>query len=143
MADILHDLTVDAPPAAVFEAVSTPAGLDTWWTWSCTGRPARGETFVLGFTPEYKWLAQVTRYEPLRVFELTLTDAQDDWRGTRVLFDLEPVAGGTVVHFSHMGWADSDAHFRQSSFCWALYLNVMRRHLESGIETPYDARGGA
>ena len=143
MADILHDLTISVPAEAVFDAVSTPAGLDTWWTWSCAGRPAEGETFVLSFAPECKWHARVTRHEPLRVFELKLTDAQDDWLGTRIRFEVDAGGDGTTLHFGHLGWAESNTHFRQSNFCWALYLNVMRRHLESGIATPYDARGNA
>jgi len=140
MADILHDLSINAAPAVVYDSVSTPAGLDAWWTLWSTGEPAEGADFVLGFGPEFHWRASVTGYEPDRLFELTMTEAESDWLGTRVRFELDPAGDATRLRFSHSGWREASEHFRQSSFCWAMYLNVLRRHLEAGMPTPYADR---
>ena len=37
--DILHDFPIKAPLDRVFQAVSTPEGLDRWWTKRSEGKP--------------------------------------------------------------------------------------------------------
>jgi uncharacterized protein YndB with AHSA1/START domain len=39
MADIFHDFPINVPVDRVFSAVTTPEGLDTWWTQRSAGRP--------------------------------------------------------------------------------------------------------
>lgn len=140
MADVLHDFPINAPPAQVFAAVTTPRGLDTWWTKSSSGMPDMDAEYSLQFGPEYDWRARVTRCVPDESFELELIRAMEDWMGTRVRFDLEPTAQGTLLRFSHTGWPDASEHYRTSSFCWAMYLRVMRRSLEYGESVPYEQR---
>lgn len=140
MPDILHDFPIGVPAPRVFEAVSTPAGLDRWWTARSAGEPRLGSEYQLWFGPEYDWRARVTRCDPAREFELTMTVASPDWIGTRVGVRLEEQPGGTQVHFSHTGWPSADEHFRISSYCWAMYLRILQRALEHGEFVPYDLR---
>jgi len=95
MADILHDLPIKAPIDRVFDAVSTPEGLDAWWTDRSSGTPGMGEEYVLWFGPEYDWRARVSRIAPPTDFELEMTRADDDWTGTHVGFRLQPRDGAT------------------------------------------------
>jgi uncharacterized protein YndB with AHSA1/START domain len=140
MADILHDLPIKAPARRVFEAVSTPAGLDQWWAERSGGTPAPDATYDLGFGPDYQWRARVTRFTPDTDFELELIAADDDWIGTRVGFHLEPRGDRTWLRFSHTGWPSTNEHYRISCNCWALYLRVLRRFLEHGETVPYEQR---
>jgi hypothetical protein len=66
MPDILHDFPIFAPISKVFAAVSTPAGLDQWWTLTSSGGPRPNDTFELGFGPDYDWRAR----ESLRIGSL-------------------------------------------------------------------------
>lgn len=139
--DILHDFRINAPPARVFEGVSTPAGLDRWWTEHCTGHPSEGAEYVLGFGPGYDWRATVTRCDPGAGFELRMTRADADWLGSRIGFDLEEVGRGeTQVRFHHRGWPAANEHYRISSYCWAMYLRILKRYLEFGELVPYETR---
>jgi uncharacterized protein YndB with AHSA1/START domain len=140
MPDILHDFPIAAPPARVFDAVSAPAALDAWWTVRSSGRPALGETYQLGFGPAYDWRWLVTRCTAGAEFELEITEADRDWRGTRVGFRLEGLDGGTQVRFHHVGWPASNEHYRVSCCCWAMYLRLLRRHVELGEVVPYERR---
>lgn len=140
MADILQDFPIAAPPDRVFAAVSQPALLDEWWTLRSDGVPTSGATYTLDFGPGYLWRAVVTRVQPGRAFELRLTEADDDWRHSTVGFDLEPSGAGTQVRFAHRGWPEANGHYRTSCHCWALYLRVLRRHLEHGETVPYEQR---
>jgi uncharacterized protein YndB with AHSA1/START domain len=140
MPDILHDFPIKSPPARVFQAVSTPGGLDAWWTDRSSGNPVEGAEYELWFGPEYDWRARVTRCVPDSEFELQMVRADNDWIDTRVGFRLETRAGGTWVRFYHAGWPVANEHYRISNNCWAMYLRILRRHLEHGESVPYESR---
>jgi hypothetical protein len=75
-----------------------------------------------------------------RAFELTLTRSDEDWNGSRVSMDLEPTKDGTHVRFAYQAWPDANDHYHASSYCWAMYLRLMKRHLETGEQVPYGIR---
>lgn len=84
--------------------------------------------------------AVVSRYVPDREFELAIVTAHDDWRDTRVGFVLEEDAGVTRVRFHHCGWPQANEHYRVSCYCWAMYLRLLKRHVERGEVVPYEDR---
>ena len=139
MADIFHDFPINVSPARVFEAVSTPNGLDAWWTKKSSGRPAAGEEYELWFGPQYDWRAKVTKRVAPSEFELQIHRADHDWDGTRVGFRLHD-GKTTSVNFYHTGWPAANEHWRISCYCWAMYLRILRRHLEHGESVPYEDR---
>jgi uncharacterized protein YndB with AHSA1/START domain len=140
MSDILHEFPVRASPDQVFRAVATPAGLDEWWTLWSSGEPVVGAEYEFGFGPDFNWRAVVTASEPGARFELELTEADEEWVGTRVGFDLQPVGGTVRVRFHHRGWPEAGDHYRTSSYCWAMYLRILRRYLEHGESVAYERR---
>jgi uncharacterized protein YndB with AHSA1/START domain len=140
MADILQDLPISAPVRDVFNAVATPRGLDEWWSLSSSGSPTLGAEYSLDFGPDYQWKARVVECVPDKVFELELTEAMPDWMHSRVRFELEDRGKDTWVRFSHRGWPEASEHYRISTHCWAMYLRVLRRHLEHGERVAYADR---
>jgi uncharacterized protein YndB with AHSA1/START domain len=138
--DILHDFRIKAPPARVFAAISLPTGLDRWWTLRSAGAPRLATDYELGFGPGYDWRARVTRCVLDREFELELTEADPEWLGTKVGFQLAGADGGTQVRFHHVGWPHDSEHYRISSYCWAMYLRLLRRYLEHGETVDYGRR---
>jgi uncharacterized protein YndB with AHSA1/START domain len=140
MPDILQDFPIKASPERVFQAITSPAGLDSWWTQKSVGNPIEGTEYELRFGPEYDWRAKVTRCVKDSEFELQMTRADEDWTGTRLAFRLEDQSGSTIVRFSHVGWPTSNEHYRISCHCWAMYLRVMRRYIEHGEFVPYENR---
>jgi uncharacterized protein YndB with AHSA1/START domain len=140
MPDITHDFPINAPLARVFGALSDPELLDEWWTEDSAGIAVMGGEYELNFGPAYQWRAKVTKCEPGKAFELTLTAADADWMGTKVGMELTPTPDGTQVRFSHTGWPSANEHYRISCYCWAMYLRVLKRHLEFGERVPYEKR---
>ena len=140
MSDILQDFPIAAPPNRVFDTISSPEGLDQWWTLRSNGTPEVGTSYELDFGPAYQWRAEVTKADPGSAFELRMTSADSDWAGTVIGFELQPSEYGTQVRFYHRGWPTPNEHFRISNHCWAMYLRILRRHLENGESVPYDQR---
>ncbi len=105
MADIIQEFIVKASPARVMEMFATPEGLDRWWTKQSAGVAQEGAEFTLYFGPEFDWRARVTRFVPDREFELHLTNAHEDWQGSRIGCTLNPEGqGATRAVFYHKGW---------------------------------------
>ena len=80
------------------------------------------------------------RAVPDSAFELQMTRADPDWNGTRVGFELTEQEPLTMVRFHHTGWPAPNDHYRTSTFCWAMYLRVLRVHIERGESIPYEQR---
>jgi uncharacterized protein YndB with AHSA1/START domain len=140
MADIFHDFLVNAPAGRVFETISTPGGLDCWWTSRSSGEPKTGAEYELRFGPQYDWRARVSKCEQGSRFEFEMISAHADWMGTRIGFELEDKAGKTNARFYHTGWPSENEHWRISCYCWAMYLRVLRRYIEHGEFVPYAER---
>ncbi|MCI0708029.1 MAG: SRPBCC domain-containing protein [Ignavibacteriae bacterium] len=140
MPSILHNFPISAPARKVFEVAATPAGLDTWWTLRSKGSPKLGETYEFWFGPEYDWRGLVTKYTPNKEIEWEMTVADKDWTKSRVGFEFEEKNGITHVRFHHTGWPEDNEHYRISSFCWAMYLRLMKRYIEFGEVVEYEKR---
>ena len=143
MPNVFQDFPIKAPARQVFGAVSTPAGLDAWWSQRSSGQPGQGAEYKLGFGPGYDWLARVSRFAPNTEFELELIEADEDWQGTRLGFLLEENEGGTQVRFHHTGWPEANDHYRGSCYCWAMYLRLLKRYVELGETVAYEDRDSA
>ena len=127
---------IAAPASRVFAAISTPAGLDQWWTLTSSGSPIEGSDYTLDFGPEYQ-------RRTLRARAGVRVGAhQRDARLARHAggFALEDLGGRTWVRFARTGWPDAGEHYRTSSHCWALYLRILRRLVEHGETVPYADR---
>jgi uncharacterized protein YndB with AHSA1/START domain len=140
MPDILHDFPIRATPADVFEAVATPHGLDAWWTVTSAGDATAGAEYAFRFGPEYDWRARVTACDHGHRIAWMMTAADADWQGTEVSFTLTAVGAVTQVAFAHTGWPAANAHYRTSTFCWAMYLRLLKRYVERGDIVPYERR---
>ena len=140
MADILFKYPITAPASAVFDAIVTPKGLDSWWTLSSKGEPSEGSEYQFYFAPEYDWRGVLSEVQPGKRVVWTFTDAEPDWTGTQLCFDLAEKDGRTWVEFNHRNWDGTIDHFRHSSYCWAMYLRHLKRFVEEGIVVPYSER---
>lgn len=137
---IYHDLKIYAPISKVFEGVSSPALLNEWWTNDCKGECKIGSEYELRFSQNCVWFARVTKMIQNREFELLMFNSHEDWDDTKIGFHLENIGDVTKLRFYHSDWNNLNEHFRISSYCWAVYLRILKGYLEKGIRIAYDER---
>lgn len=137
---IHHDLEINAPIREVYEAVCDPVHLINWWPERCTGIPQTGEIYNFQFTEAYNWFGEVIRAIPNEAFHIKMTQSDEDWNPTSFGFDLESHQNKVLVKFWHVGWLNCNAHFRRSSFCWAILLQGLKNYVEKGIIIPFEER---
>jgi uncharacterized protein YndB with AHSA1/START domain len=141
MPDIYHTFTINSSPGKIFACFTSPPGLDKWWTKTSKGKPAQGAVYTLDFGPGYIWKAKVISFDKDRKFEWEMTEADAEWVGTKIGFLLvKKNATSTEVSFYHTGWPKVSENFRQSNYCWAMYLRILKRYIEYGEIIPYEKR---
>src|SRR5664280_2411837 len=133
MPNILHRLSIDAPPERVHQLAATREGIQQWWT----GHPVSGDEEIGGQLSVYfrdpatpAATFEVGERSPGRV-AWRCVDGPRDWIDTRITYALEPRDdGGTTLLFSHGGWQQENEFMNGCSTNWASYL----MSLKSGAE---------
>ena len=77
-----RSLILEADPAAVYAAITTPAGINGWWTDDCDIAQTVGETIQVRFGRTVKDML-IERLEP---------DREVRWRCTRAHIDANGIA---------------------------------------------------
>ena len=140
MPDIHHQLRIDSPVNVVFDAFTTPAGLNAWWTLESDGAPVLHSDYRLYFGPEYDWITKVIQVELNRGMTWSPVRVMEDWMPTQFGFELLEADGATTVRFFHSGWEDSGGHFGITNYCWGQLLKGLKDYVEHGIIVPFDQR---
>jgi uncharacterized protein YndB with AHSA1/START domain len=137
MPDILHRLTIKAPPERVYRALTTPEGVRAWWTGDCDLATEVGGPALFRFSNGRVTEARVETLEPSVRVEWTVVSAfMPGWIGTRISFELIPDEGGTTIAFFHRGFAEDDKWFALTTTGWGYYLVSLQQLLERGKGAP-------
>lgn len=140
MFDIHHNVYITSPIDTVFNTIATGEGLEKWWTNRSTGDPILECVYSLYFAPQYDWRAKISLLNHNQNIEWLVTEADDDWMNTRFGFNLIQREQLIVAEFYHTGWKELNEHFKRSSYCWAMYLQLLKTYLETGKVTPFEQR---
>ena len=136
MARIVLEILIGARPAAIIEALDTQRGIAGWWTPTVEFPGGAGSVMKPSFATA-----------PIP-FELTVDQVTDHyvkwsnsgafpphWAGTTIEWTLTPTGDGTLVRFSHDGWASDEGSFPGSTLAWARLMDSLKRYAETGTGT--------
>jgi uncharacterized protein YndB with AHSA1/START domain len=138
----VQQVDLSRPPEAVFEAVSTAAGVSGWWM-PTTGSGAEGTELHLRFPPG-PVLIRVDTVRPVSTVAWTVLvcDFEADWVGTQIVFTLRPGRdGGTTLEFRHQGLTPQLHCYDRCRQGWGHYLSSLRDYVETGAGRPGDRHG--
>jgi uncharacterized protein YndB with AHSA1/START domain len=142
MPDILHRISIDAPPRRVHDLIASTDGIARWWTgWPLTGEHAVGSGFgvYFGDTDRPAAVMQVLTDTADEV-QWLVTDGPDTWIDTRITFTLRPSGHrGTTLLFAHAGWQQASEFMSGCSTNWGAYLTSLKTGAESGAFAAYPA----
>lgn len=140
MADILHIFPIKGSVEKIFDAITTPNGLNCWWPLRSEGSPKLKNEYTFYFGPEYDWRAEVIEVSQNKSITWLMTSAMEDWMNTLVGFKLEPKTDHVQVTFFHNNWKDASEHYGISTFCWGQLLNGLKNYVEKGVIIPHAER---
>lgn len=85
--------------------------MDKRWSNRSSGKPKYGEVYELNFSSDFNWSAKVTKFIENKKFELTRTNASEDWINSKIGFSLTYRDKKTELNFYHKGWPNKNDHF--------------------------------
>ena len=148
MATIYHRLSINAPAAKVYKAISTADGIGTWWDKQTARQTERGMVLEHNPGPEHGVVK-------LRVVELVpdkrvewecisthpKSSPASAWTGTHFIFEIAEggAASGsegnqkrtTTLDFRQVGYDEQSEFFGSNNFAWAQVMQNLRKVVES------------
>ena len=139
MAEILHQITVNSSPKAVYEAITTPRGLSAWWTPDVEVEPREGAMALFGFDNRaYVFEMHIDKLIADQRVEWTCRrSTAPEWQGTRISFELTPASTGTTVNFAHRGWESTHGAFALCNTDWGHLMYFLKDHVEGHGNGPF------
>lgn len=137
MPDIVHAVGIKASPEAVYEALTTLKGLAAWWTTDTRGDLNANGTIQFRFGDKSTVHAKVSELKPSALVLWEVLDAQSEWIGTKIRFELIQDKGVTLVLFKHEGWKEQSRFMHHCSTKWAVFLLSLKALLETGAGSPF------
>jgi uncharacterized protein YndB with AHSA1/START domain len=142
MAEILHRVSIAAPPSEVHDLIATNEGIERWWT----GRTVDGDTAVGGRLALYfsrgdapSAVMEILDDRPERI-AWRCVEGPEDWLETRITFSLKPGPdGGTTLLFEHAGWREPNEFMGGCTTNWGAYLTGLKSGAEGSGFGAYPA----
>lgn len=140
----------DASPEVLYQAIASRDGPRRWWTRFAETREKVGEISDFQF-PGAGFFAKmkIVALEPPMLVEWECVDSRHpeesgwsdltDWVGTSVRFEISPrEAGGSTLHFTHVGLTPRLECYESCESAWFFYLKSLKQYVETGEGEPYD-----
>jgi len=140
MAEILHELSINASAGRIYRALSEQSGLSQWWKRDVIAEPVIGSIAEFTFNRGLITLQmKIVKLIPNRGVIWHCMGGDREWIDTQIAFDTHVEDKMTTLLFEHRGWRNTQGGFATCSFDWARYLMSLRSYLEKG--KGYPARG--
>jgi uncharacterized protein YndB with AHSA1/START domain len=143
MADILHEVFVDAPPESVYRALTEQTELARWWTDDVKAEPREGSVARFGFgNGATVFNMHIDDLKPNRRVKWTChSDTSPEWEGTHLDWELEPGGdGSTTVRFTHADWPSTDGQYSQCNTVWGALMWRLKAAAEGQPMGPFFAQ---
>lgn len=115
MAQIKHAIVIDALPETVHPLAASGRGFSQWWAASVTERDGDVELSFFGGATVYR--LKLGRSAEPREAEWRCLNGQE-WQGTRLIFELIPNNGKTLLRFTHADWKSETDYFVMCTTTW-------------------------
>jgi len=104
-----HQVPIAAPPAAVYAALATEAGLRSWWTADVHADEAVSGKAEFGFDGRNGvFRMSIAALVPGKWVIWSCLGDRPAWAGTTLTWDIVKDGGGSVLRLTHAGWRWAD-----------------------------------
>ncbi|HSB69256.1 MAG TPA: SRPBCC domain-containing protein [Candidatus Methylomirabilis sp.] len=151
MATIYHQVSINAPVAKVYEAISTPDGIGTWWDKQTSTQTDRGLVLEHNPGPEHGVVKlRVVELVPNKRVEWECISTHPKsspasaWTGTHFIFEIAERGGNaassgsgrnqdctTTLDFRQTGYDEQSEYFGSNNFAWGQVLQNLKQVVES------------
>ena len=137
MANIIHNLTIDAPMGKVYDAIVTEKGLSGWWTNKVIAKAEIGHINSFEFShPNFNKM-KILELNPSNKIVWECIDGDKEWIGTTINFEIKKRNDLTLLKFSHLNWTEESEFFGFCSHHWGRFMDSLKSLCETGTGNPY------
>lgn len=140
MPDIKHYLKIDSSPGIVYKAITEPDGIAGWWTKQVKIKPEVGFIAEFDFGSKYHNEMIIAELDENIKVEWECIEGDEEWVGTRFIFELEEKEGNTMLRFSQIEWRDATDFFASCNYQWGWYMTSLKNYCETGKGQPFQDR---
>ena len=126
---------LETPPEKVFEALTAPKGLVSWFLSKAQVDPKKGGAYAFDWIGGYRMTGTVNGFEKNRAVSYSWHDKLEsgEMATTEASFEVSRKGDGTLVHLRHAGFTDPE-HFAECASRWGYYLTNMKSVLDHGVD---------
>ena len=136
--EIWHEIHINAPLNAVYQALTDVKQLAHWWTTDTRGKSVLGGKLEFGFHGHFVAEMVVITLCPDEQVRWRVTDRSiPDWVNTEIQFVMFRDDGKTYLHLHHSKWHEDADMFPECSMHWAIYLLSLKEFVETGRGRPH------
>ena len=138
MAEINHQIEIDATPDKVYAALATQAGLRGWWTADSKADEKAGGKAEFGFDKQQMvFRMKIERLEPGRLVVWTCHGDQPEWNGTTVTWKIAREGDATILRFAHSGWKSMSDFCATCNSTWGELMYRLKGYVEGKNPGPH------
>lgn len=137
MANIRHNLMINASIKEVYDAITLEDGLKGWWTNDAKAKLEIGSINHFKFGNEYFNKMKILKLGEPNLILWECVDGDREWIGTKLSFELKDKEERTFLKFSHLNWNDESDFFGFCCHHWGRYLDSLKSLCETGKGQPF------
>lgn len=137
MADINHEIKIQASPEKIFHALSNLNDLRAWHTAHIEGQPVLNSvlSFKAAEKPIFLW--KLIQIEPNKKIAWECVEGPGDSAGTKAIYTISKADDNrTLVELSHTSWPNQQGNFRKCNTLWGILLHHLKNYVETGKANP-------
>jgi uncharacterized protein YndB with AHSA1/START domain len=138
MAEIKHQISIDASPAKVYAALATQAGLRGWWTADAVAEEKVGGKAQFGFdTRLIVFRMTVEKLDPGKDVVWSCHGDHPEWAGTKLTWKISREGNASVLRFAHSGWKSVSDFCATCNSTWGELMYRLKDYVEGRKPGPH------
>jgi uncharacterized protein YndB with AHSA1/START domain len=141
MAELRHQIPINAPVEKVYASLATEAGLKGWWTADTKADETAGGKAEFGFYDrEMVFRMKIEKLVPNKEVVWTCHGDQPEWDGTRLIWTISSEGDVTMLRFIQGGWKCMSEMYALCNSTWGELMYRLKAYVESGRPDPHWVR---
>jgi len=138
MADLHHQIPINASPQKVYAALTTVRGLSGWWTADSKIDDKAGGTAEFGFDKRgVIFRMTIEDLKPNEAVVWSCHGEHPEWRGTKLTWKISAQDGGTTLRFTHGNWEAVTDFFAICNSSWGELMYRLKDYAEGKNPGPH------
>ena len=138
MADLRHQISINARPGDVYAALATAKGLRSWWTADSRSDETIGGKAEFGFSKRANvFHMTIQALDPGKRVVWTCQGNNPEWIGTTLTWTITPEADGSILRFTQSGWQAETDMFALCNSTWGELMYRLKGFAEGKKPGPH------